>query len=140
MEKTPIKKKFKIKKAIKNSLIYTLTLDQLIKTHKKINNVVKRIKNKDMPSIPILKLKFKKGIQDTLFTNWKEPTDLLKKTHKNKELRYVMQETFKANIFNAAWLEEDIPNNNKAPIKGVTRVKTSRLIVFDKKKSDINIL
>jgi hypothetical protein len=69
MEKTPIKKKFKIKKAIKNSLIYTLTLDQLIKTHKKINNVVKRIKNKDMPSIPILKLKFKKGIQDTLFTN-----------------------------------------------------------------------
>jgi hypothetical protein len=93
-----------------------------------------------MPSIPILKLKFKKGIQDTLFTNWKEPTDLLKKTHKNKELRYVMQETFKANIFNAAWLEDGIPSNNNAPIKGATRVKTSRLIVFNKKKSDINIL
>ena len=35
--------------------------------------------------MPKLKLKFKKGIHNSLLTNWKEPIDLLKKTHKNKE-------------------------------------------------------
>jgi hypothetical protein len=31
--------------------------------------VVKRIKNNEIPSIPILKLKFKKGIHNSLLTN-----------------------------------------------------------------------
>ena len=75
-------------------------LVQLIKTHKKINNVVKSIKNKDMPSIPILKLKLKKGIHKILFANWNEPVDLLNKIHRNKEIKYTAQETLKATVFN----------------------------------------
>ena len=71
------------KKAIKNSFIFVLILVQLINMHKKINKVVKIIKKSEMPSIPKLKFKFKKGIHNNLLTNWKEPTDLLKKTHKN---------------------------------------------------------
>ena len=53
-----------------------------------------------MPSTPILKFKFKKGIHNNLFVNWKEPTDLLKKTHKNSEIKYKKQEIFKAIDFN----------------------------------------
>jgi len=37
------------------------------------------MKKSEMPSIPKLKFKFKKGIQNSLLTNWKEPIDLLKK-------------------------------------------------------------
>jgi hypothetical protein len=55
--------------------------------HKKISNVVRSTKNKEIPSIPKVKLRLKKGIHNTLFTNWKELIDLLKKTHKNKEIR-----------------------------------------------------
>lgn len=66
--------------------MFIFTLVQLIKIHKKINSVVKRIKNNEIPSMPKTKLRFKKGIHAILFTNWKEPTDLLKKTHKNKEI------------------------------------------------------
>jgi len=58
-----------IKKAIKNSFMFVLTLVQLINIHKKINKVVKRIKKIEIPSIPILKLKFKKGIHNNLLTN-----------------------------------------------------------------------
>jgi len=53
-----------------------------------------------MSSTPRLKLKFKKGIHNSLLTNWKEPTDLLKKTHKNNETTYNKQDTFKAIDFN----------------------------------------
>lgn len=68
-------------------MIYLFTLVQLIKMHKKISNVVRSTKNKEIPSIPKVKLRLKKGIHNTLFTNWKELIDLLKKTHKNKEIR-----------------------------------------------------
>ena len=88
MEKTPIKKNSITKKAIKNSFMFVLTLLQLINMHKKINKVVKRMKKSEIPSIPKLKLKFKKGIHSSLLTNWKELIDLLKKTHKNKEIIY----------------------------------------------------
>ena len=49
--------------------MFALTLLQLINIHRKINNVVKRMKKSEMPSIPKLKLKFKKGIQNDLLTN-----------------------------------------------------------------------
>ena len=49
--------------------MFVLTLVQLINIHKKINNVVKRMKKSDMPSIPRLKFKFKKGIHNNLLTN-----------------------------------------------------------------------
>ena len=57
------------KKAIKNSFIFVLTLVQLISIHKKINKVVKSIKKSEIPSIPKLKFRFKKGIHDDLLTN-----------------------------------------------------------------------
>jgi len=57
------------KKAIKNSFIFILTLVQLISMHKKINKVVRRMKKIEIPSIPKLKFKFKKGIHSNLLTN-----------------------------------------------------------------------
>ncbi len=58
------------------------------------------MKNKDMPSIPILKLKLKKEIHKILFANWNEPIDLLNKIHRNKEIKYTTQETPKVTVFN----------------------------------------
>ena len=100
MEKTPIRKNSMIKKAIKNSFMFTSTLVQLINTHKKINNVVKRIKKSEIPSTPKLKFKFRKGIHENVLTNWKEPIDLLKKTHRNRETTYEKHDIFKAIDFN----------------------------------------
>ena len=120
--------------------MFILTLVQLIKIHKKINKVVKRIKNNEIPSIPILKLKFKKGIHNSLFTNWKEPTDLLKKTHKNKEITYSKQDTFNAIDFNKKWFEEGTKSKKNVPIKGNTKITINKFAAFNKKKSNIHIL
>ncbi len=119
-------------------LIFTLV--QLINIHKKINKVVKRIKNNEIPSIPILKLKFKKGIHNSLLTNWKEPTDLLKKTHKNKEITYSKQDTFNAIDFNKKWFEEGTKSKKNVPIKGNTKITINKFAAFNKKKSNIHIL
>ena len=108
--------------------------------HKKINNVVKRIKKSEIPSTPKLKFKFRKGIHQNLLTNWKEPIDLLKKTHKNKETTYEKQDTFKAIDFNNECLEAGTNNRRKTPIKGNIKMITSKLVIFNKKKSNINIL
>lgn len=98
------------------------------------------MKNNEIPSIPKLKLRFKKGIHNNLLTNWKEPTDLLKKTHKNKEIEYKKQDTFKAMDFNNKWFEAGTNNRRKTPTKGNTIINTSKLVIFNKKKSNINIL
>jgi hypothetical protein len=98
------------------------------------------MKNNEMPSIPKLKLRFKKGIHNNLLTNWKEPIDLLKNTHKNKEITYKKQEVFKAIAFNAEWFEEGTNNNKKVPIKGNTKIRINKFVTFNKKKSNINIL
>ena len=117
-----------------------LTLVQLINIHKKINKVVKSIKKSETPSIPTLKFKFRKGIQGKLLTNWKEPIDLLKKTHKNNEITYEIQDTFKATIFNNKWFEAGINNNKKVPINGNIIVKINKFDPSNINTSDINTL
>lgn len=117
-----------------------LTLVQLIKIHRKINKVVKRIKKREIPSIPRLKLKFKKGIHNNLLTNWKELTDLLKKTHKNKEIIYIKQDAFKAINFNSEWFEAGTNNKQKILIKGNTIRKTNKFDTSNTNKSNINTL
>lgn len=89
------------KKAIKNSFTLIEMLVQLIRMHKKINRVVKRMKKSEIPSIPKLKFKFKNGIHNDFVTNWKEPIDLLKKNHKNKEITNNKLDTFKAKDFSS---------------------------------------
>jgi len=98
------------------------------------------MKKSEIPSIPTLKFKFEKGIHSNLLTNWKEPVDLLKKTHKNKEITYKKQDTFKARDFNNEWFDADTNNKQKVPIKGNTIMKISKLVTFNEKKSNINIL
>jgi len=66
--------------------------------------------------------------------------DLLKKTHKNKEITYDKQDTFKVIDFNNKWLEAGTNNKKKVPIKGNTIISTNKLEMFNKKKSNINIL
>lgn len=90
--------------------------------------------------MPRAKLRFKVGIHNILFTNWKEPIDLLKKTHKNKEIIYTIQETFNATAFNIEWLEAGMQSKIKVPINGVIKIKTSKSILFINKTSNINIL
>lgn len=93
-----------------------------------------------MPSTPTLKLRFKKGTHNILLTNWKEPLDLLKKTHKNKEITYTTQEIFKAMAFNIEMLEDGVHNSIKTPIKGNINKRISKFEVFNNKISNINIL
>jgi len=57
------------------------------------------MKKSEIPSIPTLKFKFEKGIHNDLLTNWKEPVDLLKKSHKNREITYKKPDVFKAKDF-----------------------------------------
>jgi len=140
VEKTPIRKNSITKKAIKNSFIFFLTLVQLISIHRKTNKVVKRMKKREIPSIPKLKFKFKKGIHNNLLTNWKELIDLLKKTHKNREITYVKPDTFKAIIFNNELFEAGTNNSNEMPINGSTKIKTNKLDTSNNKKSNINTL
>ena len=98
------------------------------------------MKKSEIPSIPRLKFKFKKGIHNNLLTNWKELIDLLKKTHNNKEVTYVKQDMFKAVTFNNNWFEAGTNNNKKVPTKGSTKIKTSKLDTSNNKKSNINTL
>jgi len=93
-----------------------------------------------MPSIPKLKFKFKKGIHNSLLTNWKEPIDLLKKNHRNKEITYKKQDTFKAMSFNKEWFEAGTKNSEKVPIKGSIIRKTSKFDTSNHKKFNINTL
>ena len=120
--------------------MFVLTLVQLISIHKKINKVVKRMKKSEIPSIPKLKLKFKKGIHSSLLTNWKELIDLLKKTHKNKEIIYKKQDTFKAIDINNEWFEAGTNSKRKVPIKGNNMIKTNKLGTSNNNKSNINTL
>jgi len=53
---------------IKNSFVKCLTDFQLDNTHIGINNVVNNINNKDIPSIPIVKVVPLNGIQFNVFT------------------------------------------------------------------------
>ena len=108
--------------------------------HKKINKVVKSMKKSEMPSTPKLKFRFKKGIHNNLLANWKDPADLLKKTHKNKETEYKKHDTFKAMDFNNGWFEAGTNNRKKTPINGNNSINTSKLDIFNEKKSNINIL
>ena len=65
----PIRKKFKRRKAIKNSFKLKLMLFQLINKHNGINKFVKTTKNKEIPSIPKIKFKFKYDNQDIFIIN-----------------------------------------------------------------------
>jgi len=93
-------------------------LFQLVNKHKKINNVVKITKNKEIPSIPTVKFKFKLGNHRIFSTNWKFPVDLSNKTHKNKESKNVMLEKNKAILFNKFLFHEGVNNNKQEPNKG----------------------
>ena len=55
-----------IKKKIKYSFIFEPTLVQLVNKHSGIKRVVKRTKNMEIPSTPIVRFKFKLGIQKVL--------------------------------------------------------------------------
>jgi hypothetical protein len=98
------------------------------------------MKKSEIPSTPKLKFKFKKGIHNNLLTNWKELIDLLKKTHKNNESTYMIQDIFKAMFFNNEQLDAGTSNKKKTPSKGNSNIKTSKLVTVGGEKSNINTL
>ena len=98
------------------------------------------MKKSEIPSIPKLKFKFTKGIHNNLLTNWKEPIELLKKNHRNKEIKYEKQDVFKAMNFNKKWFELETNNNKKEPIKGNTIRKIKKFDISINQKFNINIL
>jgi len=98
------------------------------------------MKNKEIPSIPIVKLKFKKGIQANLLTNWKELVDLLKKTHKSRDITYKLPEIFKAIAFSSEWFQVGTKKIINVPNKGNIKIRISKFVTFNKEKSNINIL
>ena len=75
-----------------------------------------------------------------MFTNWKELVDLLKKTHKNKDITYKPPEIFKAIDFNKKWFQVGTRKSANVPNKGNIKIKINKFVTFNKKKSNINIL
>jgi len=80
------------------------------------------MKNKEIPSTPIGKFIFKIGIQKNFSTNWKVPTDLLKKTHRINDNTNVKQEQFKATDRNKDLFDDGMNDKMNAPIKGSTKM------------------
>ena len=56
-------------------------------THRKIRNVFKSKKSKDMPSTPKVKLKFKIEIQDNWNKNWNDPVFFSKKSQSKRDVK-----------------------------------------------------
>ena len=98
------------------------------------------MKKSEIPSIPKLKFKFRKGIHNILVTNWKEPIDLLKKNHRNKEIIYKKQAVFKAINFSDKSLELGTNSNIKVPIKGTAIRKTNKFDASTHEMFNINTL
>ena len=92
-----------IKKAIRYSFKLFSMLLQLESKHKNINKVVSKTKNKEIPSIPKVKLILRLGTHNIFVTNWNSPVDLSKKTHKINDNKNVILEVAKDMIFNI-WL------------------------------------
>ena len=75
--------------------------------------MVNTIKKSEIPSIPIVKFKFKLGNQKNVVINWNEAVDFSKNPHKIREKLKEKQEIFKATIFNSFVLLKGINNKNK---------------------------
>ena len=65
-----------------------------------INKDVNKRKNKEIPSIPKVILKFSTGIHRSFVTNWKVPADFLNPPHINKNNTKGIVETCKDINFN----------------------------------------
>ena len=114
------------KNKIKKYFLLVRILSQLANKHKNINNVVNNTKNNEIPSIPITKFIFQKGIHENTFTNWKIPIDLLKNTHKKRDKTNVAQAKFKETNFNKRVSSKGINNNTSTPNKGKTNTKVNK--------------
>ena len=87
-----------------------------------ISKVVNNKKNKDIPSTPKVKFKFKIGIQKNLSTNWNVPIDLLNSTQTINDKTKVRQEKLNATCLNNEEFDEEIGNSEKAPNKGSSKI------------------
>mgnify|MGYP000980833543 CR=1 FL=1 len=84
---------------ITNSFIFVSTLVQLISIHKKINNVVKRIKKSEIPSIPKLKFKFKKGdIRTLIYDDYSFINTILELNSEDVRSRFELVTPIKVNL------------------------------------------
>ena len=89
------------------------------------------MKNKEIPSTPSGKFKFKIGIQKNFSTNWNDPIDLLKNTHKHNELINVKHETLKATDLNSILFEWGINNKTNVPNNGRIKVKDNIFLIYN---------
>ena len=69
-KKTPVKKNSITKEATKDFFKFTLTLFQFIKIHKGVNNVVKKMRDNEIPSIARLQLECEVLINEYSQKNW----------------------------------------------------------------------
>ena len=114
------------KNKITKYLVLYWILSQLANKHKGINKVVNKTKNNEIPSIPIMKFIFQKGIHEKTLTYWKIPIDLLKNIHKKIDKTKVMHAKFKEINFNILLSSKGINNNTIAPIKGKTNTNVNK--------------
>lgn len=127
MQKTPIKKNSKTKKAIKYSFKSFLTLLQLNKRQIGINIVVSNRKNNEIPSIPAIIFKFKLDNQWFFIVNWNCPTDFSKYAQTINEPKNGNTEKFKAINFNSLELFGEYNKRHKIPIRGNNRIYINKL-------------
>ena len=104
-------------------------LPQLVNRQIGISKVVNKIKNNEIPSIPIEKLIFRIGTQTNFSTYWKVPIDLLKKTHNKSDNTNVKQEHFKAIDRSKGLFEDGIKDRISAPIRGNTSTQDNMFLI-----------
>ena len=117
-EKTKIKKDSIRRKRIIYAFICFLTLTQLLNTQRHTSNVLKIMKNKDIPSTPKKKFILKKAIQLKNSMYWKLEVELSKKIHKYSDNKKVTAEFKKAICLIKLQLLFEIVAIRKIPIKG----------------------
>lgn len=129
MQNVPIRRKSRKRKAIRNSFRLEWILFQQIRRHSGINKVVNNKKNKDIPSKPSVKFRFKVGNQKILWTNWKELVDFWKKLHKSNEPLNDKQEHFRATVFNNFFLLKGIKNKRTIPKSGSSKIISNKFLI-----------
>ena len=117
-EKTKIKKDSIRRKRIIYAFICFLTLTQLLNTQRHTSNVLKIMKNKDIPSTPKKKFILKKAIQLKNSMYWKLEVELSKKIHKYSDNKKVIAEFKKAICLIKLQLLFEIVAITKIPIRG----------------------
>ena len=107
------------------------TLDHPTRRQTGTKNVVKIIKNKEIPSIPNCIFIFKYDNQETSSTNWNCPHELSNWTHKKRDNKNTSKERLKENVRIKYVWEDGTHNRIRHPKMGRDNNVESNKFIFE---------